>query len=196
MAAGAPAPSVRRPALRTIVLLTAVGLTLAGCDLINAPSKPAGPGGDAPATAPARGGAFAHSQTEDLSGYYQVGEAQVGPGDFALMHLFIGQAQAFTDWEEGKRSATFAPVMLEFLAPGETTERVLPDSYSVSDGRIRMTGTSANGDRVTFDGQLNAGTLATARRNLGGAEEPSITATLRIGDQSFSGVKLHWYGGD
>lgn len=182
--------------MRTIILLTAVGLTLAGCDLVNAPSKPAEPGGDAPATAPASGGNFAHSQSEDLSGYYQAGEAQVGPGDFSLTHLFVGQAQDFADWEEGKRSATFAPVMLEFLAPGETTERVLPDSYSVSDGRIRMTGTSSNGDRISFDGQLNAGTLATARRNLGGSEEPAITATLRIGGQTYSGVKLSWYGGD
>lgn len=182
--------------MRTIVLLTAVGATLAGCDLFNAPSKPAEPGRETPATAPARGGAFAHSQSEDLSGYYQVGEAQVGPGDYALMHLFVGQAQEFADWEDGKRSATFAPVMLEFLVPGETTERLLPESYSVSDGRIRMTGTNSNGDRVTFDGQLNAGTLATARRNLGGSEEPAITATLRVGDQTFSGVKLNWYGGD
>lgn len=182
--------------MRTAILLTAVGLTLAGCDMLNTPSKPAEPGGETPATAPTSGGAFAHSQAEDLSGYYQVGEAQVGPGHFSLIHLFVGQAQAFTDWEEGKRSATFAPVMLEFQVPGETSERVLPDSYSVSDGRIRMTGTSLDGDRITFDGQLNAGTLATARRNLGGSEEPAVTATIRIGDQSWSGVKLNWYGGD
>lgn len=181
--------------MRAIILLTAVGLSLAGCDFLNAPSKPARPDGDAPAAAPTSG-AFAHSQSDDLSGYYTVGEAQVGPGDYALTHLFVGQAQEFADWEDGKRTATFAPVMLEFLVPGETTERVLPSSYSVSDGRIRMTGVSANGERVTFDGQLNTGTLATARRNLGGSEEPAITATLRIGDQTYSGVKLNWYGGD
>ena len=181
--------------MRTIILLTAVGLTLAGCDLINAPSKPAEPGGETPATAPA-GGAFAHSQNEDLSGYYQAGEAQVGPGDFSLTHLFVGQAQDFRDWEDGKRSSTFAPVMLEFLVPGETTERVLPTSYSVSDGRVRMTGVSSNGDRISFDGQMNAGALATARRNLGGGEESAVTAVIVIGDQTYSGVKLHWYGGD
>jgi len=181
---------------RALVLIGVAALILAGCDMFNAPSKPAEPGGETPATAPVGGGNFAHSQSEDLSGYYQVGEAQVGPGDFSLTHLFVGQAQEFADWEDGKRSTTFAPVMLEFLVPGETTERVLPDSYSVSDGRIRMTGTSSNGDRVTFDGRLNAGTLATARRNLGGSEEPAITATLRIGGQTYSGVKLSWYGGD
>lgn len=182
--------------MRTILLVTTTALLLAGCDLVGAPPGPAEPGDGSPAPASAAGGAFVHSQTEDLSGYYQVGEAQVGPGDFSLMHLFVGQAQEFRDWEEGKRSSTFAPVMLEFLIPGETTERVLPTRYSVDDGRIRMSGTTADGEPVTFDGRLNAGTLATARRNLGGAEEPAITATLRIGDQTYSGVKLGWYGGD
>jgi hypothetical protein len=183
--------------MRTIILLTATALVLTGCDLISAPVAPdtAAPAAGAEASG-SPGGTFAHSQTEDLSGYYQVGEAQVGPGDFSLMHLFVGHAQEFRDWEEGKRTATFAPVMLEFLVPGETTERVLPSSYSVSDGRVRMAGINSNGERVTFDGQLNAGALATARRNLGGGEEPALTAVVIIGDQTYSGVKLGWYGGD
>jgi hypothetical protein len=179
--------------MRTLILATTAALALAGCDLVKAPDK-AAPAEGAPA-APAAN-AFSHSQTEDLWGFYTVGEAQVGPGDYTLTYLFIGQAQEFADWEAGKRLATFAPVMLEFLVPGETTERVLPTSYSVSDSRIRMTGTSSNGEPVTFDGQLNLGTLATARRNLGGAEEPAIVATIRIGDQTYSGVKLNWNGGD
>lgn len=183
--------------MRTIILMTASALTLGGCDLPTAPAAPgkAEPAVEASATASPRG-PFSHAQTEDLSGYYQVGEAQVGPGDFSLMHLFVGQAQEFRDWEEGKRTATFAPVMLEFLVPGETTERVLPTSYSVSDGRVRMAGINSNGERVTFDGQLNAGALATARRNLGGGEAPALTAVVVIGDQTYSGVKLGWYGGD
>ena len=181
--------------MRTIILLTTAALMLAGCDMFNAPAAPA-KGADAPAPAAPSAGAFAHSQTEDLWGFYQVGEAQVGPGDFSLTYLFVGQEQEFRDWEEGKRLATFAPVMLEFLLPGEQTERVLPTSYSVSDGRVRMTGVSSNGEGISFDGQMNAGALATARRNLGGDEEPAVTATIRIGDQTYSGVKLHWYGGD
>ena len=184
--------------MRTIILLTAASLALGGCDMFSAPAAgdKAGAGAGETSSTPPPAGAFAHSQSEDLSGFYQVGEAQVGPGDFSLMHLFVGQAQEFRDWEEGKRSTTFAPVMLEFLVPGETTERVLPTSYSVSDGRVRMTGVSSNGDRISFDGQMNAGALATARRNLGGGEEPAVTAVVVIGDQTYSGVKLNWYGGD
>lgn len=185
--------------MRTIILAAtaaaALALALAGCDLVKEPEKARATEGP-PAAEATASSTFAHAQTEDLSGYYQVGEAQVGPGDFSLMHLFVGQAQEFRDWEEGKRSATFAPVMLEFLVPGETTERVLPTSYSVSDGRVRMTGVNSNGERVSFDGQMNAGALATARRNLGGGEEPAVTAVVAIGDQTYSGVKLNWYGGD
>ncbi len=179
--------------LRAIAILTTCAVVLGGCDFVQAP---AGPDKSSSSNAPASAGVFTHAQTEDLSGYYKVGEAQVGPGDFSLMHLFVGQAQDFRDWEQGRRSATFAPVMLEFLIPGETTERVLPDSYSVSDGRIRMMGTNAGGQRVTFDGTLNAGALATARRNLGGGEEPAVTAVITVGGRSWSGVKLSWYGGD
>ena len=181
--------------MRTIILLTTAALMLAGCDMLKAPAAP-DKGGESSAPAAPSAGAFTHSQSEDLWGFYQVGEAKVGPGDFSLMHLFVGQEQEFRDWEEGKRLATFAPVMLEFLVPGEQTERVLPTSYSVSDDRVRMTGVTSNGERISFDGQMNVGALATARRNLGGEEEPTVTAVIVIGDQTYSGVKLNWYGGD
>lgn len=182
--------------MRRTMLLAAATIALAGCDLIPGPASPGG--GDAPADTPATpagAGAFAHSQSADLSGYYRPA-SQVGPGDFQLMHLFIGQAQEFRDWEAGQRSTTFAPVMLDFLVPGEQTERVLPDSYSISDGRVRMTGESRDFGRVTLDGQLDQGGLSTARRNLGGGEAPVLTAVVTVGGQTFSGVKLAWYGGD
>lgn len=148
------------------------------------------------AGAEAGGEAFSHSQTEDLSGYYSVGEATVGSEDVRLTSLFIGQAAAFEDWEKGLRLPGYAPVMLEFSASGGRVERMVPESYSVSDGRVRLSGRSADGARITFDGQMNTGALATARRNLGGGEAAAVTAVVRIGDQTFSGVKLHWNGGD
>jgi hypothetical protein len=184
--------------MRRILLLTTAVMALAGCDLSSEPAgtDKAGPASDTAASAPSAGGSFAHSQTEDLSGYYRVGEPRVGPADFALMQLFVGQAREFRDWEEGRRTATFAPVMLEFQGPGETPERVLPESYAVSDGQVRMTGKTSAGERVTFVGRMNAGALATARRNLGGGEAPAVTAVVVVGDQTWSGVKLSWYGGD
>lgn len=184
--------------MRRLILLTTAAVILAGCDLASEPAgaDKAGPASDTLASAISAGGDFAHSQTEDLSGYYTVGEAGVGTADFRLMSLFLGQAQEFRDWETGKRSATLAPVMLEFCGSGETTERVLPESYSVSDGEIRMTGKTSNSKRVTFVGRMNVGALATARRTLGGGEAPALIAVVRVGDQTWSGVKLGWYGGD
>lgn len=180
--------------MRQLIVVVAGSLAVAACDL-SPPAQPkAGPAVESGST-PARAGAFSHSQTGDLSGYYLPG-AQVGPDDFQLTTVFVGQEPEFRDWEDGKRSTTFAPVMLEFLVPGEQTERVLPDSYSVSDGRVRMTGTSPEHGRVTFDAQLDQGALSTARRNLGEGEASAMTAVVGIGNQTWSGVKLNWQGGD
>lgn len=162
---------------------------VAGCDLFAVPEAP-----DRGSTE--TGGAFAHSQVEDLSGAYSVGEAQVGPADLRLRSLFLGQNPDFRDWEEGRRTAGYAPVMLEFSTSAGESERVTAESYAVNEDRVRMTGTAPNGERITFDGRIDAGALATARRNLGGGEAAAVTATVRIGDQTFRGVKLHWNGGD
>ncbi|WP_396593530.1 hypothetical protein [Brevundimonas sp. R86498] len=178
--------------MRRLLVAGAALLALAGCDVFTAPGTPdSGVGREG-----ARGGAFSHSQSEDLSGYYTVGETPVGPPEFRLTSLFVGQASAFEDWEAGRRTPGYAPVLLEFSGTGGGSERVVPDSYSVSDGRVRMTGTSADGQQIVFEGRMNAGALATARRNLGAAEVPAVTAVVRIGDRTWSGVKLNWTGGD
>ncbi|ADL00941.1 hypothetical protein [Brevundimonas subvibrioides] len=180
--------------MRPLIVAVAASLLVAACDL-SPPAQPkAGPAAEATSNT-ARAGAFAHSQTGDLSGYYLPG-AQVGPDDFQLTTVFVGQEPEFRDWEDGKRSATFAPVMLEFLVPGEQTERVLPESYSVSDGRVRMTGTSPEHGRVTFDARLDQGALSTARRNLGEGEASAMTAAVTIDGRSYTGVKFAWSGGD
>ena len=182
--------------MRTIILLTAVGLTLAGCDMFNAPAGGGReqPGGaDAPASSNA--GAFAYSGSEDISGYYRP-SGMTGADDFELIQVFVGQAHDFEAWNKGERSATFAPVMMEFSVLGGQTLRVLPERYTVSDGRVSMQGTAPDVGEVSFDARLDKGALATARRNLGGSEDAAMTGTVRVGGQSFSGVKFSWYGGD
>ena len=171
-------------------------LAVAACD-------PPTPPGDAPAP-PAPG--FAHAMTSDLSGYYlPAGEVTVGK--WRLHHLFIGQTADFDGWEGGARSATFAPVMLEFedvsspRVPTElgeapsVTARVLPTAYAVSDTAVSFSGQSPELGRVTFEGRLDAGALATARRNLGG-DGVVMTGRLRVGGQTFDGVRMTWWMGD
>ncbi|MGV3579444.1 hypothetical protein [Brevundimonas sp.] len=171
-----------------LALLTAVSLT--GCDLINAPPRPAEPGDTPTSTA---SNAFSHSQSDDISGYYR--PTGLAPGDLALSQVFVGQTQDFEAWEAGRRTPGFAPVTMEFTV-ANTTIRVLPDRYSVSDDRISMQGTAPGVGAVTLDARLDKGALATARRNLGGSEAASMTGTVRVGRQTVSGVKFSWYGGD
>ena len=159
-----------------------------------------------PAEAPPAAAAFTHSMTTDLSGYYRpAGEVRVGK--LSLDHVFVGQAAEFRGWEAGGRSGTFGPVMLQFedttrpMVQTETGEarslsaRVLPTAYSVSDSAVSFQGRSAELGPVRFDGVLDQGALATARRNLGD-EGVVLTGRLTVGDAPAQTVRLRWWGGD
>ena len=176
----------------------AMALVVTACDRMAAPS-------DAPEPAPAAAG-FSHALTSDLSGYYLPAEP-VRAGKWSLHHVFVGQASEFEAWEGGERSETFGPVMLQFedeTSPmvrtelGETrsgTARVLPTSYQVTDDSVSFSGRSDELGEVRFEGRLDQGALATARRNLGGAGAV-MTGTLIAGGQTFHDVRLRWWMGD
>lgn len=188
----------------------AIGLTLvalAACEPPVAPADaPAAPAGAVAPPTPAAG--FSHEATVDQSGYYMpVSETKIG--NWRLDHMFMGQKFEFTAWQGGTRSGTFGPLMIEFSdtsSPTQTNElgqvghtvrsRVLPTSYTVTDDRVRFAGRSAELGEVTFDGRLDAGALATARRNLGGGEAAVLTGTLTVGERTLTGQSFRWYGGD
>lgn len=185
--------------MRRSILLAAGLLALAACDRPDAPVE-------APSSPPAAATAFSYASTDDLSGYYMpIAEERLGP--WSLNHVFVGQATEFEDWASGRRSATFAPVMLQFddmTSPmvqteiGEArgvTERVLPTTYSVSDDRIRFEGQSEKLGRVRFDGRLDGGALAMARRNLGD-EGTVVTGVLTVDGLPPRTVRLRWWMGD
>lgn len=176
--------------MRRFLVVAVAGLALAGCEFNTTSS-----GGDTSTSSGAArpaANAFSHSQSDDISGEYRVvGEASGN----RLGRLYLGQAADFEAWEGGRRSGGFAPVMLEIERDGGV-ERILPETYAVSDGRIRMTGQSDSLGPVTFDGRLDKGALATARRNLGDDETPAMTASVTIAGATHSGLKLSWYGGD
>ena len=169
-------------------------LAVAACDRTPAPVD---------ATAPA---AFSHAMTADISGFYLPVEP-VRIGQWSLDHIFVGQAPEFESWEGGARSETFGPVMIQFddtTSPMVATElgeahgvtaRVLPTSYAVTDARVAFEGESPELGRVTFEGRLDQGALATARRNLGG-DGVVLTGNLTADGQTVSGVRLTWWMGD
>lgn len=180
---------------RTALIATVAALALSACG--ETPSE-----GRAPGAAPA----FTYAAAGDLSGYFMpMDEVRAGP--WKLDHVFVGQAPEFQAWAAGERSASFAPVMLQFhkagssaagSAPGEAAAdvaRVLPTSYEVSDVQVRFEGRSAELGLVRFDGRLDQGALATARRNLGD-ESAVLTGSLKIGDARPQAVRLRWWMGD
>ena len=181
--------------MRALCLTAAAiaGLCLASCDRPAERSDP-------------RPAAFSHDIAADISGYYRPAQ-EVRFGDWSLDHIFIGQAPGFDSWEGGTRSQTFAPVMIQFreadgaVFPAETAEtpgataRVLPTRYEVTDTRVRFEGASSRFGRVSFDGRLDPGALATARRNLGG-DGVVLTGTLTAGGETVRDVRLRWWMGD
>ncbi|KPF81054.1 hypothetical protein IP78_05790 [Brevundimonas sp. AAP58] len=168
------------------LVLGAAAVVLAGCDLFEPPAAERAETGER-AEAPTADGAFRHSQSEDLSGFYTP-VAETGEGEGRLLLVFIGQPADFEAWEKGTRNSEFAPVMLEFAGG----ERVLPERYEVSDSRVRFSGTSEALGRVTLDARLDGGTLALARRNLGTAEDPAMEGAVTVGGRTYGGVKFAW----
>jgi hypothetical protein len=182
-------------AMRRLIGLSLGLLLLASCDRSQGPAE-----------APTAAAAFRHSMTSDLSGYYRpAGEVRVGK--WSLDHVFVGQDREFRGWEAGSRNGTFGPVMLQFedvnspmvqTATGEASSlsaRVLPTAYSVSDTAISFEGRSPELGMVRFDGVLDPGALAMARRNLGD-EGVVVTGRLTVGDAPVQSIRLRWWGGD
>ncbi len=182
--------------MRNLIGLAVGLLILASCDRPDAPTE-------APAPAAT---AFSHNLSTDLSGYYMPAR-EVRIGKWSFDHVFVGQAHEFQTWEGGSRSGTFGPVMLQFddaTSPMVQTEigearsitaRVLPTSYAVTDTGIAFEGRSPELGAVRFEGTLDPGALATARRNLGD-EGVVVRGRLTVGEGPPRNVELRWWGGD
>lgn len=123
-------------------------------------------------------------------------------GDWTLEQLFLGQPADLERAEDGPT----APMTLRFAVAdasetatgtGATgvTIRVQPDRYSVTDTAVHFEGRSPELGRVIFDGRLDQGALATARRNLG-SDGVVLSGTLTAGGQTARDVRLAWWMGD
>ncbi len=124
-------------------------------------------------------------------------------GDWSLDSLFLGQPAAFEGYDGGPGG----PMIMRFVAAddagaaagaGEVREgaaRVLPTRYAVADTALRFEGRSPELGRVAFEGRLDQGALATARRNLGG-DGAVVIGTLTAGGQTVGDVRLTWWMGD
>jgi hypothetical protein len=166
-----------------ILLAGALALTAAACDRGATPDK-------APLAT-----AFRHDLPEDVSGYY-IPTTAVQVGDWRLHHLFMGQVPDFIAWRDGARTAGFAPIMMEFEAgDSKRRTRLIPTAYEVTEDRVRFEASSRELGAVSFEGALDQGALATARRNLGD-QGVVLKGRLKVGDRTFDGVSMRWWAGD
>ncbi|HEY4585925.1 MAG TPA: hypothetical protein VIG84_06015 [Brevundimonas sp.] len=167
----------------SILLAGVLALTVAACDRGATPDK---------ATSAT---AFRHDLPEDVSGYY-IPTTAVQVGDWRLHHLFMGQVPDFIDWRGGARTAGYAPIMMEFEAgDGKRRTRLIPTAYDVTEDRVRFEASSRDLGAVSFEGALDQGALATARRNLGD-QGVVLKGRLKVGDRTFDGVSMRWWAGD
>ena len=134
--------------------------------------------------------AFSHALAADISGEYRPVEP-VRLGDATLESLFIGQASAFDAWEQGRGGS--APLVLVF-ASADGSRGVGPESYRVTDEMVRFRGQAGPDLSVRFEGRLDQGALATARRNLGD-QTVVIEGRLIVGDER-TPIRLTLWGGD
>lgn len=186
---------------RTAFTLMLAALVLAGCEK----PKEAAPAAE-PAAAPAAAPAFSHALTVDASGYYMPVTAPTF-GKWTLRDIAMGQRTDFAAWEQGNRSSTYAPIMIEFqdenspMVQNELGEarsgqaRVLPTTYSVTDTAVSFTGASPELGEVKFEGVLNPDALATSRRNLG-EEGAVLTGSLTANGIAVGMVNMRWWAGD
>lgn len=183
---------MNRTRFAAVAALTAL-MALAACDR---PAK----GPEAPEAS--KVSAFAHDLPEDVSGYF-IPTEEVRVDNWRLHHVFMGQVPDFIAWEGGERPSGFAPVMIEFedmvgppLENGNRRRlRLIPAAYDVTEDRVRVQALSAGLGAVTYDGKLDQGALATARRNLGD-RGVVLTGTLKVGNRTFNKVSMRWWAGD
>ena len=195
--------------MRLPVMTAAAFALLAAC----APGGAAGKGESAPAKAAPAGPVdptgFTHPAGAMLFGYYMP-TAEVKTGNWQLTNFHFGDEEGFKDWEAGRRSPTYAPIMLEFddvTSPKATTElggeyhtvseRILPDAYSISaDGKVDFVDKNSKLGRVTFHGRFDQAALQAATRENADTSGTVLTGTLKVGDKTFENVSFTWFGGD
>lgn len=194
------------------MLIAAAAVLLAACSPSKAPAKgdsPAAKGDAAQPAGPADPTGFTHPAGASLFGYYTP-SVDTKVGDWQLNNFAIGDEDAFKAWEGGKRSATYAPVMLEFdnmaspMGANELgaqyrteSERILPTAYAISEaGKVDFAGKSAKLGKVTFHGQLDMAALQAATREDAAGNEVVMHGTLTVGDKTFENVAFTYFAGD
>ncbi|MDO9338049.1 MAG: hypothetical protein Q7T61_16765 [Caulobacter sp.] len=200
----------------TLALCAAsAALALAGCNRQD--SKPAPAPTPVPASAPAPSPAassarppvtgFAHSGNFDNAGYYMpTRDLRVGP--WQLKTIGVGAISDFSAWEQGDRTSTFGPILLEFddtsspLKPNDlgnevhaVSVRVLPSGYATDGKTLRFAGLDPRLGPVTFEGAFDPAAMAEAKAQ-GASEAAVLTGILQVGETRIDNARFTFFAGE
>lgn len=199
----------------SLALCAAMALTLAGCNRQDSKPQPAPVPAPAPTPAPVETPTaaqppvtgFAHKGAFDNAGYYMPTH-DIMVGNWQLKTIGVGAISDFAAWEQGDRTSTFGPILLEFddtTSPMQTNEmggeahtvsvRVLPTGYSTDGKSLRFAGTDPKLGPVTFDGAFNPTALNEAKAQ-GASEATVLTGVLQVGQTRIENAKFSFFAGE
>lgn len=200
----------------TLALCAATAaLTLSACNRQD--NKPAATPAPAPTPAPTQVHApdaarpkvsgFAHTGNFDNAGYYMPTH-DIMVGHWQLKTIGVGAISDFAAWEQGDRTSTFGPILLEFddtTSPLKTNEiggeahevsvRVLPTGYSTDGKTLRFAGNDAKLGPVTFEGAFDPAAMAEAKAQ-GASEATVLTGVLQVGDTRIENARFTFFAGE
>ena len=188
---------------------------LAGCNRQEARPQPAPAPAPIPspavvetpsaATPPVTG--FAHRGNFDNAGYYMP-TRDIRVGQWQLKTIGVGAISDFAAWEQGDRTSTFGPILLEFEdlnSPLKTNEmggegheisvRVLPSGYSTDGRTLRFAGVDPKLGPVTFEGAFDAAAMAEAKAQ-GASEATVLTGALQVGQTRIDNARFTFFAGE
>jgi hypothetical protein len=193
----------------------AAALALASCNRQDSKPAPAPTPAPAPIPAPSPAAStakppvtgFAHSGNFDNAGYYMP-TRDIRAGAWQLKTIGIGAMSDFAAWEQGDRTSTFGPILLEFddttspLKPndigGEAREvsvRVLPSGYSTDGKTLRFAGVDPKLGPVTFEGAFDTAAMAEAKAQ-GASEAAVLRGTLQVGETRIEDARFTFFAGE
>ena len=193
----------------------AAALTLAGCNRQDSKPQPAPAPAPAPAPVPVDAPAaarpavsgFTHTGNFDNAGYYMPAR-DIRIGNWQLKTIGVGAISDFAAWEQGDRTSTFGPILLQFddtTSPLTTNEmggeghevsvRVLPSGYATDGKTLRFAGVDPKLGAITFEGAFDPAAMAEAKAQ-GASEATVLTGTLLVGDTRIDNARFTFFAGE
>jgi hypothetical protein len=129
-------------------------------------------------------------------------------GSWQLKTIGVGAISDFAAWEQGDRTSTFGPILLEFddtASPLKTNEmggeahvvsvRVLPTGYATDGRTLRFAGADPKLGAITFEGAFDPAAMAEAKAQ-GASEATVLTGTLLVGDTRIENTRFTFFAGE